>query len=404
MEIAVIGGGFTGVLTAYLLEKEGVFVKLYEKTDRIGGHIKTIKNKNILADLGTVCSFSKKLKNLLIDLKIDYKERFTYKSFIDENYNYIEHMLREDVVLLIEELKTLNIILNKYSKVLNDVNFGHIPEELLISFDDFLKIHNFRFINEIITPYLSSFGFGSSKDVQAYYVLKIFNFSTINSFLQGKKSLFINDGFESLIDKLSAEVSNIQYSSEIINIEKIENKIKVETTFNTNYFDKVLITTKLSNHIIKDSYCNSIMNKISTNSFISCAFKVSNKDLVPTYYKNNLGKKNKTQFFYVSKYNHQTTLIAYAYGTLNKHLISSIEKDLKLTKITIENLIAVNQWDIFPHFDFQTLTPTIYTEILEYGKLHNIYLIGSLITEPNIDKLYLSVKNTISSILSETIS
>ncbi|MDJ0675660.1 MAG: FAD-dependent oxidoreductase [Calothrix sp. MO_167.B42] len=46
MKIAIIGGGASGMVTAYLLDKKGHHVTVFEKQPILGGHIRTL-NKNI---------------------------------------------------------------------------------------------------------------------------------------------------------------------------------------------------------------------------------------------------------------------------------------------------------------------------------------------------------------------
>jgi uncharacterized protein len=46
MRIAIIGGGASGLVTAYLLDKQGHHVTLFEKQPILGGHIRTL-NKNV---------------------------------------------------------------------------------------------------------------------------------------------------------------------------------------------------------------------------------------------------------------------------------------------------------------------------------------------------------------------
>ena len=46
MKIAVIGGGASGMVTAYLLDKQGHFVTVFEAQPVLGGHIRTL-NKNV---------------------------------------------------------------------------------------------------------------------------------------------------------------------------------------------------------------------------------------------------------------------------------------------------------------------------------------------------------------------
>lgn len=401
MRIAVIGSGFSGMLASYLLEREGISVTIYEKEERIGGHCKTIESKNVYTDVGTVCSFSNEIKELLIELQVDYTEKFIYRTFVDENYKQSEHMLREDVILLMEELSMLKIILEKYSVYLDDINFGYIPNDLMVSLRDFLNKNNLRFISQLISPYLSSFGFGSIDDVQAYYVFKVFNINTINGLIGGKKSLFINYGTTELIKKLSQNISDIRYSLNVTNIEVVDSKVKVDTDYGTDYFDKVLITTKLPVTVIKDNLYNTLMKKIDTNPFIACAYEVTNKYLVTTYYKHNLGKTNKIQLFYVTKQNNRTILVAYAYGKIEKNLIDNITEDIEKLGIEIKQLITVKQWYIFPHLNLENLTQNFYKDIHDREQASNIWLIGSLVSKPSINNLYLSVKNSVNKIIKE---
>lgn len=399
MKIAIIGAGFSGMLAAYLLEKEGIDATVYEKQEYIGGHCRTLASKGIYAELGTVLSFTKQIKELLIELKVDYTERFPYRNFIDENFNSVEHISRENVVLLLDELVKLKVILKKYSASLHAVNYGYIHEELLIPLNKFLIKHDLKIIYQVIALHLSSYGFGNICNTQAYYAFKVFNPDTIYSFIRGDKLLFINRGTSELIKKLSQNISDIRYSIEVNNVEVIGSKVKVETTFDSDHYDKVLITTKLPRDVIKDDLYNQLMKKIDTNPFIACAYEVSNKNLVTTYYKANLGKKGKIQFFYTFKQNNRTILVAYAYGTVQKDLIKGITNDIQRLGIHVKHLITAKQWYIFPHLKEHNLTQNFYQDISERQKVSNIRLIGSLVSEPAIANLYLSVKNSISEVL-----
>lgn len=399
MNAAVIGGGLSGLTAAYLLEKEGIDVTVYEKNQEIGGHCKTLVSKDTYFDIGTVCSFSGKIKELLIELQVDYTERFIYRSFVDEKYHPVEHMLREDVILLMEELTILKTILSKYLPYINKVNYGYIPEELMLPLRSFLETKNLRFIPQVISPYLSSFGFGSIDEVAAYYVFKVFNLETIYDFIGGKKSVLINGGTSSLIKKLSENISHIKYALEVISIEEVKDKIKVETLYDTKYYDKVLISTPLPPGVIKHKTLNTFMEKLSTNAFFTCAFEVENNDIVTTYFKSHLGKKDKVQFLFATKHNNKVILTAYAYGNLNNSLIEEISKDIKKLGITDISLITLKPWSIFPHFKQGDLTQSIYEEIAPKETLSNISLIGSLISEPSMDNLYMSVKKSVKEIL-----
>ncbi|PKM95047.1 MAG: hypothetical protein CVU84_06915 [Firmicutes bacterium HGW-Firmicutes-1] len=399
MKVAIIGAGFSGMLAAYLLEKNGIDVTLYEKLEYIGGHCRTLVSKDVYTELGTVFSFSNQIKELLIELQVDYTERFTYRNFVDENFNNVEHMSSEDVNLLMDELAKLKVILERYSASLHTVNYGYIHEDLMIPLSTFLKNHNLNIISQVIAPHLSSYGFGDICNIQTYYAFKVFSADTIYSFIQGDKLLFIKKGTSELIKNLSQNISDIRYSIEVNNVEVIGNKVKVETTFGSDHYDKVLITTKLPRDVIKDDLYNQYMKKIDTNPYFTCVYEVSNKNLVTTYYKTNLGKKDKIQFFHTFKQNNRIILVAYAYGTVQKDLINGITDDIQKLGIHVKHLITTKQWHIFPHLKEYNLTQNFYQDIGERQKVSNIYLIGSLVSEPSIANLYLSVKNSVNEII-----
>lgn len=399
MKVAVIGGGFSGMLAAYLLEKKGIHVTIYEKQAYIGGHCKTIVSRDVYTELGTIFSFTGEIKELLIDLQVEYTERFIYRNFVDGNHQLVEHMLREDVVLLMEELSNLKIILERYTPFLSEVNFGYIPEDLMIPLSQFLKNHNLRFVSQVITPHLSSFGFGSMDDIQAYYVFKAFNLDTLLAFIRGEKLLLINKGTSELIKKLGQRISDIRYSLEVNNVEVVGDQVKVQTPYGSDYFDQVLITTKLPKGVIKDPLYNELMKKIDTNPFVICVYEVDNKDLATTYYKANFGKQGKVQFFFASKQHNRVILTAYAYGTIEKNIVDGITQDIQKSGVHIKHLITAKQWYIFPHLKPHNLTQTFYKDINERQKVSNIRLIGSLVSKPCLDNLYLSVKNSVNEIL-----
>ncbi len=395
MRIAIIGAGFSGMLAAYMLEKKGVDVTIYEKQEHIGGHCRTIVNRDIYIELGTVFSFAQHIKELLIELDVEYTESFTYRNFLDESFSKVEHIPRDNVAALMEELKKLDYILKAYFPSVNDINYGYIPKELMVPLYDFLKINKLDTISEVVAPHLSSFGFGSIHNIQAYYAFNIFNMETIYSFIHGNKLLFINKGMSEVISKLSQNISDIRYSIEVKNIETLGSKVKVETEYGFDIYDKAFITTKLPKDVIKDDLYNQLMNKIDTNPYITCAYEVDNKNIVTTYYKANLGQKGKIQFFHTFKQNNKNILVAYAYGYVNKDLVNSITHDIIKSGIGVKHLITAKQWYIFPHLKEKNLTQSFYKDILERQKMSNICLIGSLVSKPVISNLYASIKQFI---------
>lgn len=395
MNYAVIGGGFSGLLSAYLLEKKGFKVTLYEKEHRIGGHCETINNKDTLAEIGTVFSFNSYIKELFIDLDIEYNQRFTHRNFVDSKFQKSEHISNASINEAIKDLFILeNILKRDFTDVSSD-NYAYIDKEMMQPFYDFLIKNNLKHIISLIEPLLSSFGFGSIYEIPTYYALNVFDIKTISSFIKGEKLLFAKNGMSEVINKLSQKIKDIRYNSYIVNIEKINNKIKLETDYGVDYYDKVIITTKLDDGVIKNEVYNNFMNKISFNPYFISAYEVENKKIVTTYYKNNFGKKGKIQFFHTFKDSSSNILVAYTYGYLNSDSIKQINEDLKNTGIKIKRLITTKQWEIFPHIKSESLSENVYLDILKIQEEEKIYIIGSIASKPSISHLYESIRNFI---------
>lgn len=401
MHVAIIGAGFSGLLAAYLLEKNNISVTIYEKEENIGGHCHTLTSNNNYMELGTICSFTDHIKELLIDLKIDYSTHFLYRNFVDSNFINTEHMTQSEVKQLMIDLEIFKKVVTKYPKSLSSINFDYIDEDLLLPFKDFIYKHNILSIGKFLQPFISSFGFGSIDSVQTYYILRSFNTEIINAFLNGDRLLFFNKGTSEIIYKLSENISDIRYNLGVNNIEHFGKKVKVDTIYSSDIFDKVLITTKLPRDVIKDKLYNKLMKKIETNPFISCTYEIADSESLTTYFKDNQGKIGKTQYFRISKQNNRITLVAYAYGVVNKDIIDGMTKDIETLNIKILHLITVKQWYIFPHLKSINLTNSFYQDINKHQKVSNIRMIGSLVSIPSIDNLYLSVRDSIVKIIEE---
>ncbi len=396
MHVAIIGAGFSGMLAAYLLNKKGIDVTVYEKESFIGGHCRSLKSRELVVELGTAFCFSRHIKELLLELDISYSERFTYRNFLDEYFKKAEHLSHEEVVCLMEELPRLEKLIRSYTREDGSMNYGKV-HDLAIPLSRFLKEHNLSTVGQVIAPHLSSYGFGSIDEIQAYYALNVFDISTIYSFIKGEKLLFVDRGMSEVISRLSRDISDIRYAIEVKSIESVGSKVRIDTDFDAFTYDKVLITTKLPKDVIKDSMHNSLMKKIDTNPFITCAYEVENRNIVTTYYKSNLGKKESIQFFHTYKEKDKTIVVAYAYGTLSVPLVNKITEDIKKSGIQISHLITTNQWYIFPHLKAGNLTEDFYDDMFRYQKDSCICLIGSLVSKPSVSHLYVSIKEFISS-------
>ncbi|MBU0933979.1 MAG: NAD(P)/FAD-dependent oxidoreductase, partial [Spirochaetes bacterium] len=132
MHVAIIGGGFSGLLAGYLLKKKGIQVTVYEKEEFLGGHCRSLIVNKETIELGTVFSFNDSIRSLLLELNVDFREQFTYRNFIDDHFSRVEQLSRHEVAQLIEELSRLEKILARFTPDLNVARYGYIHQDLLV--------------------------------------------------------------------------------------------------------------------------------------------------------------------------------------------------------------------------------------------------------------------------------
>lgn len=394
MHVAIIGGGFSGLLAAYLLEKKDIPVTLYEKETHLGGHCRTLLCQGLTVEIGTAAAFSPHLKELLLELGMPYSERFTYRNFLNEHHQKVELLSHEEVKRLTVELPRYEALYSAHFGQGASSFYGHFGD-LKIPLSTYLEDNQLPMMKQVIAPHLSAYGFGAIEEVPAYYALHTFDPKTIKAIIQGDKLLFVNQGMSDLMEKLRTNLKDIRYGAEVKNVEPHLSGVRLDTDFDSAFYDQVLVTTKLPKDVLKDALYNELMKKIDTNPYVTCVYEVENKNVVTTYYKANAGKKGCLQFFNVYKDKDKTILVAYTYGLLQKDLVEKITEDLKKAGIRIKHLIMTKQWYIFPHLKATNLREDFYLQLVEHQKKSPICLTGTLVTKPSISHLYETIKMSI---------
>lgn len=89
MRVAVVGGGVSGLVSAYVLAKGGVEVVVYEKEEQLGGHANTVTIDGTSLDLGFMVFnrvsflFSFIVSFFHIFIRLDFRKFHYILSFID---------------------------------------------------------------------------------------------------------------------------------------------------------------------------------------------------------------------------------------------------------------------------------------------------------------------------------
>ncbi|TCI53384.1 protoporphyrinogen oxidase [Exiguobacterium sp. SH1S21] len=92
--IAIIGGGITGMAAAYYAKQAGAHVTLYESSDRIGGKIKTVYRDGFVLECGPDGYMARKptLTELITELGLDEQ---LVRSQTGTSYIYVRNKLRQ---------------------------------------------------------------------------------------------------------------------------------------------------------------------------------------------------------------------------------------------------------------------------------------------------------------------
>jgi uncharacterized protein len=121
MKIAVIGGGSSGMVTAYLLDKQGHQVTVFEQQSILGGHIRSL-NKNVIADSKTdglfleagVLEFTRKFHNFLalmqeLEVELEPVDLGSALFFRDGNYFLSATTIRKNLTGLKRLVESLRL-------------------------------------------------------------------------------------------------------------------------------------------------------------------------------------------------------------------------------------------------------------------------------------------------------
>lgn len=392
MHIGIVGGGFSGLLAAYLLKKKGHGITVYEKEEQLGGHCRSLSVDKESVELGTVFSFNDGIRSLLLELDVSFREQCTCRTFIDEEFSMVEQLTRAEVARLLEELARFERILARFSPGLDGPDYGAVHQDLAIPVGEFLRHYDLPIIAKILAPHLSAYGFGGFEEVQAYYAFSIFKLSILYSFLRGEKLLFMDRGFADLISRLASNVSDIRYGSSVISVERAGDRALIRTDCQESRHDRVLISARLPADVVKDRAWDARMRKIRTNPYFVCVYEAENRGLVTSYFRANLAKASGVQFFHTWPRKDGSVIAAYAYGVMGPSAVREVGADLERSGVRIRRLVCAKQWQIFPHLDRADLTPTFYSELAADGRCGPISFIGSLVAGPSISNLYESVK------------
>ncbi|MBV6626933.1 MAG: FAD-dependent oxidoreductase [Rivularia sp. (in: Bacteria)] len=254
MRIAIIGGGASGLVTAYFLDKQNHHVTVFEKQPILGGHIRTL-NKNVKPEQsnckefleGGVLEFPSNFYNflnLMQELQIDLEPVNLGSTMFFKNGLHIHSAcsIRKNFIgiqRLIEYLK-LDSLYARSAGLWLKTHFARMPSVSNRSLSYFL---NTRCIRNTWIKLLTMYSYSMHLEL-------IDNFPAELAILSLRDYIFTNwfrikGGVYSYIEKiLQCFKGNILVNVNVAYISRIKDGVKIKLSDGATYrFDKVVFAT-----------------------------------------------------------------------------------------------------------------------------------------------------------------
>ena len=387
-KIAIIGGGFSGLTTAYYLQKKGYHVTIFEKDLRIGGQCFTIHKAREICELGCVFGASEQLLSFLKELGIKNEYKYFYRSFLTMIGKKVPQIESSKIVRFQEQYKRLPTVLKQYESILKAPGFTNIPSGLTVSFEQWCKENDLDELSAIYAPHFAAFGYGNLKDTSAIYVLKHLDLETLSWLVEGRRLICFPKGVSEITKRLANFIEDIRYGTEVVQITGGE-QVTIETNIGTQYYDQVVITTPMAKDVIKQKEFASLMAAYQQKYYNVLAYCIEGEHYTTTYFKENFIEEGRLLLLHCYNLESSDKLITtYSYGDLSiEHLKNNIDKDLIKAGVKVKNLFAYKKWLTFPHVDEARLASGFYDNLAKIQGRSGIYLAGGLACFPNMGKL-----------------
>lgn len=87
MNVAIVGAGISGLACAYILQKQGMEVQLFEKSNSVGGRMSSRAKDRLMFDIGAdhLCNHYKTMKELCAELGVEWEKMRFLKYGIYRN-------------------------------------------------------------------------------------------------------------------------------------------------------------------------------------------------------------------------------------------------------------------------------------------------------------------------------
>lgn len=316
-----------------------------------------------------------------------------YSDFFDIYGNKVCQIPLNEIEDFKKQFKALKGILKRYDK-LYEPGFSNINDDLCVSFSEWCAINEIPLVAKVYGPPFTSFGYGYLDEIPAAYVLKFLDYKTLSAFIDITHLITFTHGIDILCKKIADCITNLKLGIEIKNIKR-DNKIIVETQYETLEFDKLIITTPLDETVnFMDSTDDEkrLFSKIQNTYFNVFAYSIRNIPKVSGYIPYNFTSDRIGHimvWYYRWQDSFQNDLIT-VYSLCKKEdspnkCKNIMEEDLKRLGIAYDNLLMQKRWKYFPHVNCQDLKNGFYKDLDNLQMKKNTIYAGELLEFSNLE-------------------
>ncbi|MFN7454478.1 MAG: FAD-dependent oxidoreductase [Pseudobdellovibrionaceae bacterium] len=397
--IGVIGAGPSGLSAAYFLKQKGYNnVTVLEKNGRVGGKCHTVVYKGRSYEMGAIMtgpSYTevKKLSSEFNQKIIEFSKGSADAVELDPENNRLKSIPLErkaQYFLAAQEYKKLY---KRYKLKISDEGFYNIDPELQIPFRTWARRYasNPAMMEEVLSHFFVSFGYGYMDQVPAAYVLKYFSPELLDSFLFGRIYMLEN-GYQKLWEAVARDL-DVQLNFDMVSAKRIGNEWIVTSRAGKTYaFDDLILAMPLDSASwivdIKNDL-KTTLRKVQHQSYTSILVDID----MPTagggvITSNYQSSRNGSTVSWLYRWADKKVANFYRLGAQAKDketVISEFKAEAKSRGWKINRIIEAIDWKYFPHFSSSALKDSPY-KILEDSQSQNgLYLAGELMNFSTVE-------------------
>ena len=396
--IAIIGGGFSGLVIADELRQKGYKnITVFEKDDRVGGKLQTIWYKGKSHEMGAIFALPSHqyLRALMKRHQIKSDGPKLSRTNYDDCGQKIMPLPKDILGDYLLELERFPEVLNSYPSLKN-ASMAHVEPSLMLPFSKWCDEHRFNVLKTIYVQYFTIFGLGGIDDVPALYALRILNDENLMAFMGLPQFITWKEGTSSIIDSLMKNIKDVRIGQQVKDISILkEETLAIHTEYEVQEFDRVIITAPLEQF----SHCE-VMNEDLRRSLNNIRYQDFNvyaitSENIPKGCGCILGNITPTRNGHMIMWNArwedkegEGMMMVYAYNLLDSSLLNSFElikEDLQKLEIKNTKLYQAKRWKHSPYVGQEALENGFYDLLESMQGNNHLYFAGEIMSTLSMD-------------------